>query len=104
MAEAIGRAYVDSADALPAYNNQQCNNGNNNVIWFQKLNHEKAGPLCIMINSGDSTTMYAPILMRRWGECALSVLWVFFSLLKVRPESFVTFQKDFCFLLLPPKV
>ena len=53
-----------------------------------------------MFNSGDSTTMYALILLRRW----VSVLWVFFSVLKVRPESFVTFQKDFCFLLLPPKV
>ena len=47
--------------------------------------------LCIMFNSVDSTTMYALILLRRW----VSVLWVFFSVLKVRPESYATFQKDF---------
>ena len=41
VAKAIWRAYVDSADALPAYNNQQCNNGNSNVNWFQKLNYGK---------------------------------------------------------------
>ena len=52
-----------------------------------------------MFNYGDSTTMYALILLRRW----VSVLWVFFSVLKVRPESYATFQKDFLFSSSPSK-